>query len=65
MKERILELLKQRSKEMNKQKGYYNMDFTGLIWGGLVVGCLLGIGLWEALKWAWPYIKQFVHQATA
>lgn len=50
---------------MNKQKGYYNMDFTGLIWGGLVVGCLVGIGLWEALKWAWPYIKQFVHQATA
>jgi len=50
---------------MNKQRGYMNLDFTGLFVVGGVVCTIAGIVVWEALQWAWPYIKSAIHAMTA
>jgi hypothetical protein len=50
---------------MKKQAGYYNINFAGLFWIGIILGGLLSIAIWELAGWAWPYIKAFIHGATA
>jgi hypothetical protein len=47
------------------QLGYYNLDFTPLIVGGVVVGIVIGVILAFGLPWLWEILKPFIHALTA
>ena len=48
---------------MDKQNGYIN--FKGLFIGLLIIGVIVGIAIWELLKWLWPFVKAWIHAVTA
>lgn len=50
---------------MKSQSGYYNLDMTGVLIAMLIVGIILGIAVWELLKWLWPFVKAWLHAITA
>ena len=47
-----------------KQRGFYNLDFTGLFIGLVVFGLVVGFLLYPALGWLWDFIKPILHEAT-
>lgn len=49
----------------HSQRGYYNMDFTGLVIGGIVVGIVVGVLLTIGLPWLWQLLKPLIHAWTA
>jgi len=50
---------------MNKQHGYYNIDFAGIMIRLLIFGIVFGIIMTKLVSWAWPFIKAFIHAVTA
>lgn len=50
---------------MKKQGGWIEIDFAPLFWGAALVGAVVGITAWTLVDLAWPYIKAFIHAATA
>lgn len=50
---------------MNKQHGYYSFDITGALIIMLIVGIVIGVAVWELLKWLWPFVKAWLRAITA
>lgn len=39
------------------QRGMGNIDFTGLLWLGMVIGVILGIGAWKLIGYLWQHVS--------
>ena len=50
---------------MNKQKGYVNLDFTGIIIGFITVGVAIGVSIILGAPILWEWVKPFLHVITA
>lgn len=49
---------------MKYQRGYIDLDITGLLIFFCVVGAVGGIAVWNIAEWAWPLIKTAIHSMT-
>ena len=47
-----------------KQRGFYNMDFSGFFVGLLVFGIAVGLILPPVVEWLWEILKPIIHEAT-
>ena len=47
-----------------KQRGFYNLDFTGVLIGLAIVCVIVGVLLYPTLGWLWDFIKPILHEAT-
>ena len=43
----------------------YNIDFSGFIWGVVILSVTVTSALWLAVPWLWSIIKPLLHAATA
>lgn len=50
---------------MNKQKGYVNLNFTGIIIGFIIVGVAIGVPITLGVPILWEWVKPFLHTITA
>ena len=50
---------------MNKQKGYVNLDFTGIIIGAIIVGVAIGVSITLGVPILWEWVKPILHAITA
>ena len=50
---------------MNKERGFYDLDFTGMFIGIAVVAFIIGFLLYPTLGWLWSIIKPWIHGVTA
>lgn len=50
---------------MKNQRGFYNFDFLGIMYGIVFVGILIGIALAIGVPFVWEWIKPFIHALTA
>lgn len=50
---------------MNKQKGYVNLDFTGIIIGSIILGVAIGVLIILGVPILWEWVKPFLHAITA
>ena len=50
---------------MKSQRGYYNMDFTGLFVFLGVLGVAVGVFLSWFIPIVWGWLKPFIHTLTA
>jgi hypothetical protein len=69
--ERLREVLQRQLRRprgigpQHRQRGYYNIDLTGLLVFLIVVGVLIGLALAYGVPWLWGLIKPLIHGATA
>ena len=56
---------RQSEEAMSKERGFYDLDFTGLFIGIAVVAVIIGFLLYPTLGWLWSIIKPWIHGVTA
>ena len=49
----------------DKQKGYVQLDFTGIIIGSIVVGVAIGVSITLGVPILWEWVKPILHAITA
>ena len=49
---------------LDGQRGYIDLDFTGLFVGLVIVGIVVGLGLAWLVPWVWGIVKPLLHALT-
>ena len=48
-----------------KQRGFYDLNVTGIPIGCVIVGVAIGIVIAYLVPWLWSFIKPLIHSLTA
>lgn len=40
-----------------RERGMGSLDFTGLLWLGLIIGAVFGIAAWEVIGYLWQHVS--------